>query len=71
MNAIAHLFRAREAGILVMLVLFVAVVSLIQPRFFSVETLRIVLLAVPLILVAAMGQMMVLVARHVDLSIGS
>jgi len=71
MNAIARLFRAREAGILVMLVLFVAVVSLIQPRFFSVETLRIVLLAVPLILVAAMGQMMVLVARHVDLSIGS
>ncbi|MCX5568079.1 ABC transporter permease [Kaistia nematophila] len=71
MNAVARLFRAREAGILVMLVLFVAVVSLIQPRFFSVETLRIVLLAVPLILVAAMGQMMVLVARHVDLSIGS
>lgn len=71
MNQIARLFRAREAGILVMLVLFVAVVSLIQPRFFSTETLRIVLLAVPLILVAAMGQMMVLVARHVDLSIGS
>jgi len=71
MNPIARLFRAREAGILVMLVLFVAVVSLIQPRFFSTETLRIVLLAVPLILVAAMGQMMVLVARHVDLSIGS
>lgn len=71
MNQVARLFRAREAGILVMLVLFVAVVSLIQPRFFSVETLRIVLLAVPLILVAAMGQMMVLVARHVDLSIGS
>ncbi|MBN9027777.1 MAG: ABC transporter permease [Rhizobiales bacterium] len=71
MSGIARLFRAREAGILVMLVLFVAVVSLIQPRFFSVETLRIVLLAVPLILVAAMGQMMVLVARHVDLSIGS
>ena len=29
------------------------------------------LLAIPLILVAAMGQMMVIVARHVDLSIGS
>lgn len=71
MSSIARLFRAREAGILVMLVLFVAVVSLIQPRFFSTETLRIVLLAVPLILVAAMGQMMVLVSRNVDLSIGS
>ncbi|BCP51428.1 sugar ABC transporter permease [Kaistia sp. 32K] len=71
MNSIARLFRAREAGILVMLVLFVAVVGLIQPRFVSVDTLRIVLLAVPLILVAAMGQMMVLVSRNVDLSIGS
>jgi rhamnose transport system permease protein len=71
MSSIARLFRAREAGILVMLVLFVAVVGLIQPRFLTTETLRIVLLAVPLILVAAMGQMMVLVSRNVDLSIGS
>ncbi|WP_018181838.1 ABC transporter permease [Kaistia granuli] len=71
MSSIARLFRAREAGILVMLVLFVVVVGLIQPRFLSTETLRIVLLAVPLILVAAMGQMMVLVSRNVDLSIGS
>jgi rhamnose transport system permease protein len=71
MSAVARLFRAREAGILVMLVLFAAVVGLIQPRFLSLETVRIILLAVPLIMVAAMGQMMVLVARHVDLSIGS
>ncbi|MCX5516404.1 ABC transporter permease [Kaistia algarum] len=71
MSVVARLFRAREAGILVMLVLFVTVVGLIQPRFLTMDTVRIVLLAVPLIMVAAMGQMMVLVARHVDLSIGS
>ena len=65
------LFRHREAGIAVMLVLFCLVVGLIEPRFWSLDTLRIVMLAVPLIMVAAMGQMMVLVARHVDLSIGS
>ena len=35
------------------------------------NSLRIILLLVPLILIAAMGQMLVLVARHVDLSIGS
>ncbi|PRH88432.1 ABC transporter permease [Labrys okinawensis] len=68
---IASLFRRREAGIVVMIALFAVVVGLIQPRFLSTETLRIVLLAVPLIMVAAMGEMMVLVARHVDLSIGS
>ena len=70
-KSLARLFRAREAGIAVMLVLFSICVGLIEPRFLTVETLRIVLLAVPLIMVAAMGEMMVLVARHVDLSIGS
>lgn len=61
----------REAGIAVMLVLFCLVVGAIEPRFLSFDTLRIVMLAVPLILIAGMGQMMVLLARHVDLSIGS
>ena len=69
--SIASLLRRREAGIMVMTALFAVIVGLIQPRFLSAETLRIVLLAVPLIMVAAMGEMMVLVARHVDLSIGS
>jgi rhamnose transport system permease protein len=68
---IGTLLRHRAAGIAVMLVVFTLVVGAIEPRFLSLETLRIVMLAVPLILVAAMGQMMVLVARHVDLSIGS
>lgn len=71
MNWATSLLKAREAGIAVMLVLFVVVVGAIEPRFLSGETLGIVLLSVPLILVAAVGQMAVLVARHVDLSIGS
>ncbi|MBB3931987.1 rhamnose transport system permease protein [Kaistia hirudinis] len=71
MSLVRRLARAREAGILVMLVLFSLVVGLIEPRFLSGETVRIVLLAIPLIMVAAMGEMMVLLARHVDLSIGS
>ncbi|MDP1730971.1 MAG: ABC transporter permease [Devosia sp.] len=70
-NLLGTLFQRREAGIVVMIVLLVAAVGIIQPRFLSLETLRIVMLAIPLIMIAAMGQMMVLVARHVDLSIGS
>lgn len=65
------LFARREAGIALMLVIFCLAVGAVEPRYLSSETLRIVLLAIPLILVAAMGQMMVLLARHVDLSIGS
>jgi len=71
MNAVLRLLRAREAGILVMLIAFSLIVGAIEPRFLSSETARIVLLAIPLVMVAAMGEMMVIVARHVDLSIGS
>jgi rhamnose transport system permease protein len=70
-SVFVFLLRRREAGIAVMLVLFCTVVGIIEPRFLAPDTLRIVMLAVPLIMIAGMGQMMVLVARHVDLSIGS
>lgn len=66
-----RLFRVREAGIAVMVALLFIVVGAIEPRFLSADSLRAILLAIPLILVAAMGQMMVIVARHIDLSIGS
>lgn len=71
MTALGRLVRVREAGLVVMLVILAVVVGAIQPRFLTIATLDIILLAIPLILVAAMGQMMVIVARHVDLSIGS
>jgi rhamnose transport system permease protein len=70
-NLVGLLFQRREAGNFVMIVLFAIVIGSIQPRFLSLETLRIVMLAIPLIMIAAMGQMMVIVARHVDLSMGS
>lgn len=65
------LLQRREAGLLVIIVLFALAVGAIQPRFLSLDTLRIVMLAIPLILIAGMGQMIVILARHVDLSIGS
>jgi len=65
------LLQRRELGILLLIALIALVVGAISPRFLTLETARIVALAIPLILIAAMGQMMVLVARHVDLSIGS
>ena len=71
MKLAAQILRAREAGIVVMLVVFCLAVGAIEPRFLTLETARIVLLAIPLVMVAAMGEMMVIVARHVDLSIGS
>jgi rhamnose transport system permease protein len=71
MSAIRSLLLRRETGILLMLVLFCIVVGSIEPRFLTANSLRVVLLIVPLMMIAAMGEMLVIVARHVDLSIGS
>ncbi len=71
MSLLRAIFLRREAGIAVMIVLFCLAVGLVKPQFLTLGQLRIVLLLVPLILIGAMGQMLVIVARHVDLSIGS
>lgn len=71
MKLLRTLLIRREAGIAVMIVLFCLVVGAVKPQFLTFNQLRIVLLLTPLIMIAAMGQMMVIVARHVDISIGS
>lgn len=71
MSLLSSIFRRREAGIAVMIVLFCLAVGAVKPQFLTLDQLRIILLLVPLIMIGAMGQMMVIVARHVDLSIGS
>jgi rhamnose transport system permease protein len=71
MNAIGRLLFRHEAGIFVVIVVFCAIVGYIKPSFLSFEQLHDVLLFVPLVMIGAMGQMLVVVARHVDLSIGS
>ena len=71
MNAVRAILLRREAGIALVIVLFCLAVGAVKPQFLTPNSLRIVLLLVPLILIAAMGQMLVIVARHVDLSVGS
>lgn len=65
------LLLRREAGIAVMIVLFCLAVGLYKPQFLTLNSLRVTMLLVPLIMIGAMGQMLVIAARHVDLSIGS
>lgn len=71
MSALRSILLRREMGILVMIVLFCLAVGAYKPQFLTLGQLRIILLLVPLIMIGAMGQMLVLVGRHVDLSIGS
>lgn len=71
MSFLRALIVRREAGIAVMIVLFCLAVGFFKPQFLTLDQLRIILLLTPLIMIGAMGQMLVIVARHVDLSIGS
>jgi rhamnose transport system permease protein len=71
MSWLRSILLSREAGILVMIILFCLVVGAMKPQFLTLNSLRIILLLVPLIMIVAMGQMLVIVARHVDLSVGS
>ena len=71
MNFFDKFLKIRELGIFSIIVVFVIAASIIDPRFMTVDSWRAVFLAIPLILVMAMGQMMVIICRHVDISIGS
>jgi rhamnose transport system permease protein len=66
-----RVFRIRESGIIVVLVLFVAVTVSIQPRFASQQELHFILANTTVFALLALGQTMVVVSRNVDLSVGS
>ena len=71
MNFFDKFLRIRELGILSIIIVFVVGASIIDPRFLTADSWRAVFMAIPLILIMAMGQMMVIICRHVDISIGS
>lgn len=63
--------RIRELGVLIMAILVFTVVSIIEPRFLQYENIRSILLSISLIVVVSMGEMMVIITRNIDLSLGS
>ena len=65
------LSQFRQLGLVGLIVLIVIVTGSFSPRFFSVESLRSVLLYLPLLIVVGMGEMMVIITRGIDASVGS
>lgn len=61
----------RELPIALALIVLIVAVSLIQPRFLSESSIQSILLWLPLIAVCAMGQMLVILTRGIDVSVGS
>ncbi|HEY7088488.1 MAG TPA: ATP-binding cassette domain-containing protein, partial [Tepidisphaeraceae bacterium] len=70
-RASSRLFLFRELGILAFVILAFVVAAIIEPRFRSPDSIRTIALYSPIILIVAIGQLMVIVSRNIDLSVGS
>lgn len=64
-------FRTRELGIVAILVVFVGVVGIIQPRFVNLQNIQFLLIDTTIFAFLALGETMVVASRNVDLSVGS
>jgi rhamnose transport system permease protein len=64
-------FRIRESGIIVVLIVFVAVTTLIQPRFLNTTNIQFILINTTVFALLALGETMVVISRNYDLSVGS
>jgi rhamnose transport system permease protein len=66
-----RIFRIRELGVLFTAVLAFVLVAVVEPDFLMYDNIKSILLYVPLIIVVAMGEMMVIITGNIDLSLGS
>lgn len=70
-NLALRLSRFRELGIVIFLVVVIGVTLALKPDFLKPINLRSILLWIPLLTVVAMGEMMVIITRGIDVSVGS
>jgi ribose/xylose/arabinose/galactoside ABC-type transport system permease subunit len=64
-------FKARESGIVLALVVLVAFTAAQNSRFLSGQSIRDILLGTAILAVLAVGQAIVMITRNIDLSVGS
>ena len=63
--------RMRELGLLIVLLLLILVVGIQVPRFLSIDNFEQILLSIAILAIVGVGETLVLLARQVDLSVGS
>ncbi|MBV9787782.1 MAG: ABC transporter permease [Chloroflexi bacterium] len=63
--------KYREVGIVLILVVLSALVSLRNPAFLSLNNFRDILLNISILVIVALAQSMVIITRGIDLSVGS
>jgi rhamnose transport system permease protein len=64
-------FRMRELGIVLALLLLIAVTAILEPRFIEWDSLKDLARNASIIAIIAAGQTMVILTRNIDLSVGS
>src|SRR5690348_5787482 len=63
--------RFREVGIIAFILVLAALVSLRSPAFLTVSNFQDILLNISILAIVALAQMMVIITRGIDLSVGS
>jgi rhamnose transport system permease protein len=63
--------RFREAGIILFILALAILVSLRNPAFLTATNLRDILLNISILVIVSLAQMMVIITRGIDLSVGS
>jgi rhamnose transport system permease protein len=71
MNVLRPLLRLREIPVITALIVLVVGTSLINPRFFTPQSIKDLLLNATIVMILAVGQAIVIITRNVDLSVGS
>jgi rhamnose transport system permease protein len=70
-SKVTYLFKKREFGIFLFILILLAVFGSLEPRFFRSENLSAILSSVGILMVVGAGQTLVIVTRNIDLSVGS
>lgn len=65
------LVRFRELSIIIFILLLIVIVAIDTPTFLTVENFRNILLNISILVIVALGQMMVIITRGIDLSVSS
>jgi rhamnose transport system permease protein len=68
---IGQLFRIRELGLILALLIVGAAIALREPRFLQPTNLEQVALSATLVCIVSIGEAMVIIARQIDLSVGA
>ena len=70
-SKVTYLFKKREFGIFLFILILLAVFGSLEPRFFRSDNLSAILSSVGILMVVGAGQTLVIVTRNIDLIVGS